>query len=149
MDDMVLFAVARSGNVALLHKLLAKGSRPCFVRPWHGGDETAITVAIRVKAWDCVNLILEYCEPDAELSLPGLKAATMGPGSQFRILFHFIDWELSKSRRTNLDNETKFLSQFARSETLASCIVVLGLFLQAGVNVDLPYFLPDSKPGAA
>lgn len=142
MNKHVLFAAAKSGSAALIRKLLAKGAHPGWVRPWSSfiPYRTAITAAISVEAWDSVQLLLQKCEVEADLSLPTPSSTgTMGVDSQFNLLFRFIEADMATFWRTDPEDGLRFFSRTAWSQKLGSYMIALRLFLQAGANVDAPY----------
>lgn len=142
MNKHVLFAAAKSGNAALIRKLLAKGAHPGWIRPSYNviPYRTAIIAAISVEAWDSVQLLLQKCEVEADLSLPtSSSTGTLGVDSQFSLLFQFIEADKATFWRTDPEDGLRFFSRTAWSQKLGSYMIALRLFLQAGANVDAPY----------
>lgn len=150
IDTKVIFYVIEFESVSLLRKLLEKGARPCLVRidMRFSCLETVIIAAARKQAWECVRLLLENCDIHADLPFGfDIAGETKWTASHFQLHFQYVGRELSTSWMVDPDDGLCFISQDARSQILGPLTKSLGLFLQAGADIDLPYFSPvrDAK----
>lgn len=149
-DEDMLFFAAKSRNATLVQIFLDRGALPYAVRDMNSygvkeDAETAITVAAKRGAWDCMRLLVEACDPNSGLSAPATRSDARyplrAPISNFHFYLHFVEVQLSEAWMVNPDDGLYFLSEHTRIEKLTPCMEGLDLFLRAGANVDLPCFL--------
>lgn len=137
MNTDVLFAAVIARSSSLVQALLQRGARPNRLR--HRGEigilETPIVAAIRTEAWDCANLLLEDIDINEELWLSGESQEQI---SHLHLLFEYVEGMISRSWMVNPDDGLYFFSHEKRTETIGLCTRALGLFLQAGADVDAP-----------
>ena len=142
MMNTMLLAIASCGNTRLLRRLIQKGARPSNAQknPSRPFVETAIVLAAKSGAWDCMQLMLdpEVCDPNASVSL-NLDYAPSRPVSNFLCFFIFIEWQLSRAWRVDPEDGLYFWSDHIWTEDLGFYTEGLNLFLRAGADVDLPY----------
>lgn len=148
MNEKVLFAAATAGSLSLLQVLLQKGARPSELRYNTDSDyqHTPIVTAAMMGAWDCVRLLLKKTRINEEL---WIGEWSQGPGSHLRALFQCVETQLSKPWVINPDDNLFYFSQHKQTERLGWCIQALQLFLRAGADVDIPYYLSWTKPLSA